>query len=426
MPTHSFPVLNQQFIVDTKYQFIREIGQGAYGVVCAAKNTETGEDVAIKKVTKVFEKAILAKRALREVKLLRHFAGHENITSILDMDITNYQDFNEIYLVQELMEADLHQIIRSEQPLTDAHFQYFIYQICRGLKYIHSANVLHRDLKPGNLLVNADCELKICDFGLARGFSDDAESNVGFMTEYVATRWYRAPEIMLSFQSYTKAIDMWSVGCIFAEMLGGKPLFKGRDYVDQLNQILQILGTPDEATLRRVGSERAQAYIRSLPRMPTIPFQQLYPRATPLAIDLLQKLLNFDPAARITVEQALAHPYLAAYHEEDDEPMHDTVFDFSFETTDRIEDMKKLIAQEVKSYKASKDQSFLGVQNSGLRRAASLSAADRTATTAAAKNTPHTIQEEPAVAEEAPGNQLGTSMDVDEDLERELSHGMQA
>lgn len=188
------------------------------------------------------------------------------------------------------MEADLHQIIRSEQPLTDAHFQYFVYQICRGLKYIHSANVLHRDLKPGNLLVNADCELKICDFGLARGFSDDAESNVGFMTEYVATRWYRAPEIMLSFQSYTKAsklqatnfvmvmwievstcsdnytlfflnyfiVDMWSVGCIFAEMLGGKPLFKGRDYVDQLNQILQILGTPDEATLRRVGSERVR------------------------------------------------------------------------------------------------------------------------------------------------------------------------
>lgn len=108
------------------------------------------------------------------------------------------------------MEADLHQIIRSEQPLTDAHFQYFIYQICRGLKYIHSANVLHRDLKPGNLLVNADCELKICDFGLARGFSDDAESNVGFMTEYVATRWYRAPEIMLSFQSYTKASTLFS------------------------------------------------------------------------------------------------------------------------------------------------------------------------------------------------------------------------
>lgn len=103
------------------------------------------------------------------------------------------------------MECDLAAIIRSGQPLTDAHFQSFIYQILCGLKYIHSANVLHRDLKPGNLLVNADCELKICDFGLARGFSIDPEENAGYMTEYVATRWYRAPEIMLSFQSYTKA-----------------------------------------------------------------------------------------------------------------------------------------------------------------------------------------------------------------------------
>lgn len=110
-----------------------------------------------------------------------------------------------IVFFAELMECDLAAIVRSGQPLTDAHFQSFIYQILCGLKYIHSANVLHRDLKPGNLLVNADCELKICDFGLARGFSVDPEENAGYMTEYVATRWYRAPEIMLSFQSYTKA-----------------------------------------------------------------------------------------------------------------------------------------------------------------------------------------------------------------------------
>ena len=137
------------------------------------------------------------------------------------MDIPKPDNFNETYLyegiipialtksaanhVSELMECDLAAIIRSGQPLTDAHFQSFIYQILCGLKYIHSANVLHRDLKPGNLLVNADCELKICDFGLARGFSIDPDENAGFMTEYVATRWYRAPEIMLSFQSYTKA-----------------------------------------------------------------------------------------------------------------------------------------------------------------------------------------------------------------------------
>lgn len=121
--------------------------------------------------------------------------------------------------ISELMECDLAAIIRSGQPLTDAHFQSFIYQILCGLKYIHSANVLHRDLKPGNLLVNADCELKICDFGLARGFSIDPEENAGYMTEYVATRWYRAPEIMLSFQSYTKASTFPLLECLIAESL---------------------------------------------------------------------------------------------------------------------------------------------------------------------------------------------------------------
>lgn len=124
--------------------------------------------------------------------------------------------YNEVYLYEELMECDLAAIIRSGQPLTDAHFQSFIYQILCGLKYIHSANVLHRDLKPGNLLVNADCELKICDFGLARGFSNEPDNvAAGFQTEYVATRWYRAPEIMLSFAEYTKASTSYLHGCVY-------------------------------------------------------------------------------------------------------------------------------------------------------------------------------------------------------------------
>ncbi|KAI9306928.1 MAP kinase [Cunninghamella echinulata] len=430
---HSFPVLNQQFIVDKKYSFIREMGQGAYGVVCSAKDTTTGEQVAIKKVCRIFEKTILAKRALREVKLLKHFNGHENITSIIDMSIVNLQDFNEIYLVQELMEADLHQIIRSGQPLTDAHFQYFVYQICRGLKYIHSANVLHRDLKPGNLLVNADCELKICDFGLARGYSENPDSNVGFMTEYVATRWYRAPEIMLSFQSYTKAIDIWSVGCIFAEMLGGKPLFKGRDYVDQLNQILGILGTPDEETLQRVGSERAQMYIRSLPHMPRIPFQNLYPRANPLAIDLLNKLLEFDPSRRITVEEALAHPYLSAYHDEDDEPSHVQHFDFSFEVIDSIEDMRRSIAQEVLSFKSGKggEPSLVipqpQVYGSSLRRKESMSAQDRETlerskqAASQSRTRSESINQDNSVAATAVANHPNIQEMEVEELEKELS-----
>ncbi|KAJ1967537.1 mitogen activated protein kinase 2 [Dimargaris xerosporica] len=337
--------------IENRYKLKRDIGQGAYGLVCEAEDRLTGKPVAIKKVTRISEKEILTKRCLREIKLLRHFNGHDNIISLIDLEIANPNDFNEVYMIQELMEADLHQIVRSGQPLTDAHFQYFIFQICRGLKYIHSANVLHRDMKPGNLLVNADCELRICDFGLARGYADTIEGNAGFMTEYVATRWYRAPEIMLSFQSYTKAIDMWSVGCIFAELLGGRPLFKGRDYVDQLNQILSILGTPDDDTLRRIGSERAQMYIRSLPYTPKVSFAQLYPNATEAALDLLEKLLKFDPAQRITVEEVLQHPYLEAYHEPEDEPSHEQMFDFSFESAKNIEDIKRMIVQEVAAFK---------------------------------------------------------------------------
>ncbi|KAJ6275272.1 MAPK protein MPS1 [Bipolaris maydis] len=366
-----FKVFNQEFIVDERYNVTKELGQGAYGIVCAATNNQTGEGVAIKKVTNVFSKKILAKRALREIKLLQHFRGTTStpapannanilqdiatlvaqITCLYDMDIPRPDNFNECYLYEELMECDLAAIIRSGQPLTDAHFQSFIYQILCGLKYIHSANVLHRDLKPGNLLVNADCELKICDFGLARGFSMDPEENAGYMTEYVATRWYRAPEIMLSFQSYTKAIDVWSVGCILAELLGGKPFFKGRDYVDQLNQILHYLGTPNEETLSRIGSPRAQDYVRNLPYMQKMSFQSLFKNANPDALDLLDRMLAFDPSSRISVEEALEHRYLQIWHDASDEPSCPTTFDFQFEVVEEIPEMKKMILDEVSRFR---------------------------------------------------------------------------
>ncbi|EJT96685.1 kinase-like protein [Dacryopinax primogenitus] len=358
---HTFTALNQSFIVDSEYDFVKELGQGAYGCVVAARHRRSGEGCAIKKITNINTKRILTKRCLREIRLLHHFRGHKNITCLYDMDIV-YEpngDYNEVYLYEELMEADLHAIIRSGQPLSDAHFQSFIYQTLCGLKYIHSANVLHRDLKPGNLLVNADCELKICDFGLARGWQPGPgtqqhsnKGQQGFMTEYVATRWYRAPEIMLSFANYGPAIDIWSVGCIFAELLGGKPIFKGRDYVDQLNQILHYLGTPSEDTLRRVGSPRAQDYIRSLPIKPRIPFQSLYPHANPLAIDLLSQMLCFDPAKRISCEKALEHPYLAVWHDTADEPLCSQTFDFGFEEVDDMPGMKQLIIEEVNSFRA--------------------------------------------------------------------------
>lgn len=263
------------------------------------------------------------------------------------------------------METDLHRVIRT-QNLSDDHIQYFIYQTLRALKAMHSANVLHRDLKPLNLLLNSNCDLKICDFGLARSIASQ-EDNYGFMTEYVATRWYRAPEIMLTFQEYTTAIDVWSVGCILAEMLSGRPLFPGRDYHNQLWLIMEVLGTPNMEDYYNIKSKRAREYIRSLPFCKKIPFSELFANTNnntstsntggrtninPLALDLLEKLLIFNPAKRITVEDALKHPYLQLYHDPNDEPISDKIpedfFDFDkMKDQLTIEDLKKLLYEEI-------------------------------------------------------------------------------
>jgi len=240
---HSFRAGKHTFIVDSKYSFVRVIGHGAYGVVVSSLDKSIDEKVAIKMIPKAFHDEIDAKRILREIKLLKHLK-HENIIGIRDMmpPLARYaEDFHDVYITTDLMETDLHRIIYSKQSLSIDHVQYFVYQILRALKYIHSANVIHRDLKPSNLLVNSNCDLKICDFGLARGIMSDDDMEASrvegslLLTEYVVTRWYRAPEIMLSCHEYAKPIDLWSVGCIFAELLARKPYFPGEDYIDQVS-----------------------------------------------------------------------------------------------------------------------------------------------------------------------------------------------
>lgn len=187
----------------------------------------------------------------------------------------------------------------------------FVLQLLRGLKYLHSANILHRDLKPGNLLVNANCDLKICDFGLAR----TSEGNGQFMTEYVVTRWYRAPELLLCCDNYGTSIDVWSVGCIFAEILGRKPIFPGTECLNQLKLIINVLGSQNEADIEFIDNPKARKYIKSLPYSRGMHFSRLYPHADPLAIDLLQRMLVFDPTKRISVTEALQHPYMAGLYD---------------------------------------------------------------------------------------------------------------
>ncbi|KAK9447945.1 kinase-like domain-containing protein [Limtongia smithiae] len=347
--THDDGVLDPQFHVSEQYDVLDVVGRGAYGIVRSAIHKPSGQKVAIKKIAP-FNHSMFCLRTLREIKLLKYF-NHENIISILDIQRpASFDEFNEVYLIQELMETDMHRVIRT-QTLSDDHCQYFIYQTLRALKAMHSANVLHRDLKPSNLLLNANCDLKVCDFGLARSVAS-ADNNQGFMTEYVATRWYRAPEIMLTFKEYTKAIDMWSVGCILAEMLSGKPLFPGKDYHNQLTLILDVLGTPTMEDYYAVRSARAREYIRSLPFKKRVPFSALFPGVNPLAIDLLEKMLTFNPSKRITVEDALQHPYLESYHDPDDEPtaapIDDGFFDFDRRKGElSTEQLKELVYAEI-------------------------------------------------------------------------------
>jgi mitogen-activated protein kinase 1/3 len=340
-------VSGTRFELPDKYKIIRAIGHGAYGVVVSAENTETGQKVAIKKIPSAFNDLTDAKRILREVKLLNFF-NHENLIKTTDLGKPASLDgFEDVYIVTELMETDLHRIIYSRQDLTDDHIQYFVYQMLCALKYMHSAGVIHRDLKPSNVLLNADCTLKLCDLGLARGVDDKD----GELTEYVVTRWYRAPEIMLACQEYTQAIDVWAVGCIFAELLGTKPLFPGEDYIHQLKLIVGVLGSPKEEDLDFVKSSRALSFMRKQAGTAPQKWKEMFPAASDAGLDLLDKMLSFHPKKRITVDEALAHPYLESLHDPADEPKCEAEFDFSFEAAPlNKKSLQKLMFDEVSRF----------------------------------------------------------------------------
>ncbi|KAL8277320.1 hypothetical protein RQP46_010273 [Phenoliferia psychrophenolica] len=284
------------------YIQLEKIGEGTYATVHKGRSRITNELVALKEIHLDAEEGTPS-TAIREISLMKELQ-HPNIVRLYDVIHTEAN----LTLVFECMDLDLKQYMDSHGShgaLEPAVVRSFMWQLLKGTAFCHANRVLHRDLKPQNLLINKKGELKLADFGLARAFGIP----VNTFSNEVVTLWYRAPDVLLGSRTYSTSIDVWSCGCIMGEMISGVPLFRGRDNNDQLNQIFRILGTPDEATFRRIVAESPEIQLRPFPRMQRISFSSLYPRAHPVALDLLDKLLQFDPARRIDCTTALHHPY---------------------------------------------------------------------------------------------------------------------
>jgi mitogen-activated protein kinase 15 len=255
--------------------------------------------VALKKNFDAFQNATDAQRTFREIIFLQELSGHENIIRL--QNVIRAENDRDIYLVFDFMDTDLHAVIRAN-ILEDIHKQYIIYQVLKCLKFMHSANLLHRDLKPSNLLLNSECHVKVADFGLARSLDTKEPDQTPILTDYVATRWYRAPEILLGSNKYTKGVDMWSLGCILAELLLGKPVFPGTSTLNQLDRVMELIGRPSQDDIDAIDCPLAQTMLESLPPTKAKRLRDVFPTASDDALDLLKNLLQFNPHKRLTAE----------------------------------------------------------------------------------------------------------------------------
>uniref|UniRef100_A0A0G4GZ90 Mitogen-activated protein kinase n=1 Tax=Chromera velia CCMP2878 TaxID=1169474 RepID=A0A0G4GZ90_9ALVE len=355
----SIPRAHADWQIPDRYEVKHMIGTGSYGAVCEAFDHKTQKIVAIKRMHRVFEDLVDCKRILREIALLNRLK-HTHVVQLLDIAVPrDLKHFDEVYIVLEIADSDLKKLFRTPVHLSELHIKTLLYNLLIGVKYVHSKGIFHRDLKPANCLVNQDCSVKICDFGLARTVDqapplpqsprgENGEQMVGVpatnkmkrqLTGHVVTRWYRAPELILLQENYTAAIDVWSVGCIFAEMMNmikenvpyhtdRGPLFPGsscfplspdkkhatdykfhtRGTKDQLQMIFNILGTPSPEETEFLEKNDAKKYVSLFQPRPAASLEKRFPASTKEAVDLLSKMLVFVPQKRITVEDALAHP----------------------------------------------------------------------------------------------------------------------
>jgi len=255
---------------------------------------------------------------------LQELNGHENIIRL--RNIIKAENNKDLYLVFDHMEADLHHVIRAN-ILEEVHKQYIVYQLLKSLKYMHSAGLIHRDLKPSNMLVNSDCQMKVADFGLARSVASTGEDTNIKLTDYVATRWYRAPEILLGSTKYSKAVDMWSVGCILGELIVGKAIFQGTSTLNQIEKVLELIGKPKPEDIESIESPHAATILSSINIAKKKSFASFFANASEVALDFLRRLLVFNPHNRLTVEEALRHKYLEQFSSPEEEIVCDHIIE---------------------------------------------------------------------------------------------------
>lgn len=290
-----------------RYQKLEKIGEGTYGVVHKAKDKQTGEIIALKKIRLEAEDEGIPSTAIREISLLKELQ-HPNIVRLYDVVHTE----RKLTLVFEYLDQDLKKYLdQREGGLDPPYIKSFLWQLLRGVAFCHQHRVLHRDLKPQNLLINREGELKLADFGLARAFGIPVRS----YTHEVVTLWYRAPDVLMGSRKYSTPVDIWSIGCIFAEMVTGRPLFAGTSEDDQLDRLFRALGTPDETMYPGI-LELPEYKPPGVRYQAPSSYEHLVPglATDPQGMDLLQQMLCYDPQMRISAQSAMQHPYFAEIH----------------------------------------------------------------------------------------------------------------
>jgi mitogen-activated protein kinase 15 len=303
----------------------------------------TQQVVALKKVFGAFQNTTDAQRTYREISFLRQL-HHPYIVDLLA--VHRAENDADIYLVFCCMETDVHAVIRAN-ILLDVHHRFIFWQLATALKFLHSGGLIHRDIKPSNLLINSDASIKLCDFGLARAWN--ASEPPEMLTDYIATRWYRAPEILCGSSSYTFAVDMWAAGCCLAELVSRRPLFPGQSTMDQLERIIAFTGPPSPKDIESMNASFTQTMLSNLSyTKPRCNLEEKLEGAPADAIDLVRHLICFNPSERYTAAQCLEHPFVQQFHDPAKETLSDAPIVLSLSETEKhsIRDYRSQIYRE--------------------------------------------------------------------------------